>query len=438
MTVPAPGSEPSCDRDDAVAIVRRLREAGHVAYFAGGCVRDVLMGLTPTDYDVATDAPPDRICRLFTQTQAVGAAFGVVLVRHRSSVVEVATFRTDGKYQDGRRPTEVKFTTPEEDARRRDFTINGLFQDPIDDKVIDYVGGRADLEKRILRAIGDPDHRFEEDHLRLLRAVRFAARFSLTIEPATASAIAAHAAKLPRISPERIAEELRLMLCPTSRIVAWRQLWRFGLLRQIFRFLPGEHAAQYEAGLFLFDEVAPGQPIPFSLALAAALLCYRLRAAPAGTDVTVLLGGAAARTSVRAARQALHTSNEENDQAEAILATTAPLLATVPSSVVTKKRFLATATSGGGRALLKAIAAHGLHVDRIAQLETELTTLEQTDFAPPPLITGDDLTAAGLQPGPVFKRVLDQVYDAQLESRIKTRDQAMAMAIELSRGERLS
>src|SRR5688500_18971777 len=145
MTDPAAptSSKPPCDREDALAVLLRLREAGHVAYFAGGCVRDELMGLRPKDYDVATDAPPARVRELFTQTQAVGAAFGVVLVRHRASVVEVATFRTDGKYEDGRRPSEVRFTTAEEDAKRRDFTINGLFQDPIDDKVIDYVGGRA-------------------------------------------------------------------------------------------------------------------------------------------------------------------------------------------------------------------------------------------------------------------------------------------------------
>src|SRR5687768_567649 len=162
-------------REDALAVVRRLRDAGHVAYFAGGCVRDLLLGLEPKDYDVATDAPPERVRSLFNRTQAVGAAFGVILVRQRDSQVEVATFRSDGRYDDGRRPTGVRFTTAEEDARRRDFTINGLFLDPLDgDKVIDFVGGQEDLKAGRLRAIGDPDARFAEDHLRLLRAVRFA------------------------------------------------------------------------------------------------------------------------------------------------------------------------------------------------------------------------------------------------------------------------
>ena len=194
-------------RDDAVAVVKRLRDAGHIAYFAGGCVRDTLLGLTPKDYDVATDAPPDRVRQLFSNTQAVGAAFGVILVRHRKSVIEVATFRADLQYKDGRRPEGVVFTTAEEDAKRRDFTINGLLMDPLEgDKVIDYVSGQEDLKNKVLRAIGEPNHRFEEDHLRLLRAVRFAARFGLVIEPSTATAITGHAEQLKRISPARVGE----------------------------------------------------------------------------------------------------------------------------------------------------------------------------------------------------------------------------------------
>src|SRR5438067_13328797 len=165
-----------------MAVLRGLREAGHVAYFAGGCVRDVLLGLEPKDYDVATDAHPQKVRSLFRSTAAVGQAFGVILVRLGKSVVEVATFRSDGRYVDGRRPEDVRFTTAEEDAKRRDFTINGLFFDPLEDRVIDYVGGQEDLTARRLRAIGDPWQRFEEDHLRLLRAVRFAARFDLEIE----------------------------------------------------------------------------------------------------------------------------------------------------------------------------------------------------------------------------------------------------------------
>src|SRR5687768_5426761 len=223
-------------REDALAVVRRLRDAGHVAYFAGGCVRDMLLGLEPKDYDVATDAPPDRVREIFKSTQAVGAAFGVILVRQRNSVIEVATFRTDLKYTDGRRPEGVVFTTAEEDAKRRDFTINGMFFDPIEEKVIDYVGGQEDLQNKLLRAIGEPNHRFEEDHLRLLRAVRFAARFGLTIEPVTTQAMARHAQHLVRISPERIAEELRFMLTAPTRVRALEMISEFGFDDVIFRF----------------------------------------------------------------------------------------------------------------------------------------------------------------------------------------------------------
>src|SRR3954452_11273316 len=217
-TPPTGSPRPPSRREDAEAVVRRLRDAGHVAYFAGGCVRDELLGLTPKDYDVATDAPPTRVRQLFNNTQAVGAAFGVILVRRGGSQIEVATFRAEGAYLDGRRPSEVTFTTAEQDAQRRDFTINGLFHDPIEHKVIDYVGGQEDLRAKTLRAIGEPNHRFEEDHLRLLRAVRFAARFELTIDSVTADAIRRHAQHLQRITPERNAEELRLMLTSQTRI----------------------------------------------------------------------------------------------------------------------------------------------------------------------------------------------------------------------------
>src|SRR6476620_11862710 len=165
VTPPPTSNKPKSFREDAVAIVRRLRDAGHGAYFAGGCVRDALLGLTPKDYDVATDAPPARVRELFPRTQAVGAAFGVILVRQGRSQIEVATFRSDGKYVDGRRPEDVVFTNAEEDAKRRDFTINGLFFDPVEERVIDFVGGQEALRNSVLRAIGEPNHRFEEDHL---------------------------------------------------------------------------------------------------------------------------------------------------------------------------------------------------------------------------------------------------------------------------------
>ena len=424
---------PLQDRDDALAVVRRLREAGHLAYFAGGCVRDQLLGLTPKDYDVATDAPPTRVRELFTKTDAVGAAFGVILVRRRRSMIEVATFRTDGSYADGRRPTEVTFATAEEDAKRRDFTINGLFFDPLDGRVIDYVGGQNDLKNKVLRAIGDPGQRFAEDHLRLLRAVRFAARFGFAIDPLTADAIGRHADRLKQISPERIADELRRMLSPPTRAAAWEMLWRFSLLQVVFRHLP-EKPAGPEATLSdtgpLFPRLAPGVVVPFPLALAALALCYRSAGAP--LNRSMLLERPEARRSVQACRTALRISNEEAEVMEGVLHLS-PLLLVDPPSVATMKRFLAAPTSHWARVLLDALLQADARQARIAWLRDQFARLEAGDVAPKPLITGDDLKSAGLSPGPAFKRVLDEVYDAQLEGRVVTKEQALEMGLGLVR-----
>jgi poly(A) polymerase len=432
---PGESSGPPCERDDALAVLRRLRDAGHVAYFAGGCVRDLLLGIEPKDFDVATDAPPPRVRQLFTNTQAVGAAFGVILVRHRRSIIEVATFRTDLAYRDGRHPQGVQFTTAEEDAKRRDFTINGLFLDPLDhDRVIDYVGGQEDLKAKRLRAIGNPDDRFAEDHLRLLRAVRFAARFGFEIESTTTTAIVAHAHQLPRIQPERIADELRRMLTPSTRDRAWRLLWSLGLEQQVFRMMPARDNQATNRSLdetrSIFLALAPRDvAVSFGGALAGATLDDRWQRADSPGDPRPWLTKAEIGKVVRAMRQSLKISNEESDELEGTLAGAGAMLNDPPPALAAKKRFLATPTAAGSRALLDALAGVGLFVERIGALRDELAQLERTDYAPPPLITGDDLTAAGATPGPAFKRALDAVYDAQLESRVTTRDEALKMAL---------
>lgn len=219
----------------ALAIVRRLVDAGHTALLAGGCVRDLLLGREPEDYDVATDAPPERVRRLFRAARLVGAQFGVVLVRQYGRWVEVATFRSDGPYRDGRHPVQVTFSDARADAQRRDFTVNGMFLDPLAMEVADYVGGRADLAARLIRAIGDPVARFEEDHLRLLRAVRFAAKLDFAVESATLAAIRTHAAKLARVAPERVREELEKMLTHPARRRALELLVDTGLLSHLWR-----------------------------------------------------------------------------------------------------------------------------------------------------------------------------------------------------------
>src|SRR5207249_4152054 len=226
------------EREFAVSVVRRLQEAGHQALWAGGCVRDELLGLVPKDYDVATSARPDEVRRLFRRTVAVGASFGVVNVLGPRAEdpplqVEVATFRSDVGYSDGRRPDQVVFSSDREDALRRDFTINGMFFDPIAGKLIDYVGGQEDLEARLLRAIGDPAVRFAEDKLRMLRAVRIATRFDLTLDPPTANAVRAMAPEITVVSAERIAKELRALLVHARRAHGMNLMFDLGLVTPI-------------------------------------------------------------------------------------------------------------------------------------------------------------------------------------------------------------
>lgn len=426
------GPKPPASREDAVDVVRRLREAGQVAYFAGGCVRDLLLGREPKDFDVATDAPPPRVRQLFTNTQAIGAAFGVILVRLRRSMIEVATFRADGNYKDGRHPEGVRFTTAEEDAKRRDFTINGLFLDPLDgDRVLDFVGGKPDLAARVVRAIGEPDRRFEEDHLRLLRAVRFAARFGFDIEPATADAIRRHAKQLKRISPERIAEELRIMLTPATRGLAWRLLQELALVPEVFRFLPGVPAdPSFDAHDWLFDGVAPAPPWSFGLVLATSLVTLGMQWHQRADHYTA---SDRLRQALRGLRQGLKISNEESDDVIDTLEGFALVLSDSLQSVAAKKRFLARPCSTHALSLLDGYARRAADGPRIASAVGELRLLQMTEFAPLPLLTGDDLTAAGQTPGPAFKRVLDGVYDAQLENRVTTKEAALELGLSLMR-----
>lgn len=413
-------------------MLTRLREAGHEAYFAGGCVRDELMGLEPKDHDVATSAPPKTVRSLFPKTQAVGQAFGVILVRQGKSVVEVATFRTEFDYQDGRRPSVVKFATAQEDAQRRDFTINGLFLDPVASRVIDFVGGQEDIKARRLRAIGKAEDRFAEDHLRLLRAVRFAARFELEIDPATAEAIRAHAPLLKRISPERIADELRNMLTARTRVAAWRLLWAFALIDTICRFLPPAEGVEYDPRRCPFAQVQ-GESISFGLALAAGCLSYRLHAKAAVADIVGLLDHPEIVHAIRAMRQALKISNDELDVMQGALEGAAMMLRQ-ELRPARYKRFAARPTAGDSRRLLEALAATGQQRERIGAVLAELDKLHGMIVAPEPLITGDDLKEMGLPPGPVFKRILDQVYDAQLEDQVADRAEAMELAARLARG----
>ena len=412
-------------------MVRRLREGGHVAYFAGGCVRDELLGLAPKDYDVATDAHPDVVRDVFgrSRTQAVGAAFGVILVHEGRSIIEVATFRTDLEYHDGRRPSGVVFTGAEEDARRRDFTINGLFRDPLatdpdDDGIIDHVGGKKDLRDGVLRAIGEPARRFGEDYLRMLRAVRFAARFGMRIEPATWEAITRYAPRLAQIAPERVADELRRVLTVQSRSEAWRLLWESGLLAVILRTMPEKVPDMPERRPVMEHLGAIDRPISFPLALAGTVIEARYAA---GVPVRVVLEPQEVKRAAQAWRQALRFSNEEESQFSGALALW-PLVQEAEPSVAQMKRFLADPDSADAREVLASLRFVPTLRERIDWLAARFEALEQEEVAPPPLLTGDDLVEMGMTPGPAFKRILDDVYDAQLEGRVAGRAEAMEMA----------
>lgn len=418
----------------AYEVVHRLRDAGYQALFAGGCVRDMLLGLEPHDFDVATDARPEEVRRLFPRTLAVGAVFGVVEVlgprgedgKHLR--VQVSTFRAEGPYSDGRHPDRVTFTTAEGDASRRDFTINGLFYDPIGKQVIDYVGGRHDLANRILRAIGDPQERFYEDKLRMLRAIRFASRFELTIEPHTLQAIKDMAPQITVVSAERIAEELRRMLTEQHRARAVQLMAETHLLEYLFPELasipkqmqtPGEKVgeAPWEHGIRVLERLRDPS---FPLALAALLH-------PLGADAA------------DAVCRRLKLSNDERERVVWLVEQQRTLCDAQHLRLSRLKVLLA---HPGIRELLELhradAEAEGRGTDHVAFCERLLETWSEAEINPAPLITGQDLIRLGLKPGPPFRVLLERVREAQLEGTVKTKSEALHLVRRLLEEERES
>jgi poly(A) polymerase len=427
-------------RRNAERIVRTLRDAGHEAFFAGGCVRDLVMGARPNDYDVTTSATPDEVMVLFGKTVPVGAAFGVVLVILGGREYEVATFRTEGGYSDGRHPDRVAFSTAEEDVRRRDFTINGLLYDPVKDEVIDYVGGRADIERRVVRTIGDPDERFAEDRLRLIRAVRFAARLGFEIEAATLEALVRLAPTVTRVSAERIRDELLKMLVGPNRGLALRLLHETGLLTAI---LPEVEAM---AGVAQPDEFHPEGDVfehtvlvldaleaPNAVRALAALL-HDVGKPPTYTEADRIrfnnhdVVGAELADAIC---KRLRLSNEMRENVVDIVRNHMRFMHAPGMREAKLKRLLRRETFDDELAVHKAdcVASHGdmtvydFLVEKQAELPPEVTK-------PAPLISGHDLIAAGYEPGPLFGEILEAVEDAQLEGRLTTRDDAMAWVAE--------
>jgi poly(A) polymerase len=450
-------------KDFAISIVRTLRERDHIAYLVGGCVRDLLLGREPADYDVATDAIPEEVMRILPDTYAVGVQFGVVLVPQpvprwdtagnpepsvrdatgyispHAHVVEVATFRSDIGYSDGRHPDQVRFSKdPREDVERRDFTINGLLLDPVTSEVLDFVGGRKDLEAGLIRAIGDPERRFAEDKLRMLRAVRFAARFGYTIEPGTFQAIQETASQIDQVSRERVRDELTRMLIEGHARQAFLLLDESGLLREVLPEIEAmkgvEQPPQFhpEGDVFIHTmlllERLP-HPCPITLAWGALLhdvgkpATFRVAPDRIRFDGHVDVGVKIAEEICRR----LRFSNDDTDQILALVDNHMRFAHVQQMKESTFKRFVRMPRFDEHLQLhrLDCEASHG-NLASYNFTREKMASMPPAAMTPVPLITGDDLIAFGYMPGPQFKKILSAVEDGQLEGRLQTKDEAMA------------
>jgi len=451
----------------AQIILRKLREEGHQAYLAGGCVRDLLLGRTPKDYDVATSATPDIVLDLFPRTFAVGAHFGVVLVSaeydDQPTLTEVATFRSDGVYSDGRHPDVVRYTTSaEQDVQRRDFTINGLLLNIGTDTgapglasetwassnearrsaVIDYVGGLADLEAGIIRAIGDPIRRFEEDHLRMLRAVRFAARFGFQIDQATQAAMRSLAPKINAVSNERIRDELTRMLTEGHARHAFELLDTTGLLAQVLpeaaKLKGVQQPPQYHPEgdvwihtLMLLEQLEAG--CPMTLAWGALLHDIGKPAtfqAPTCPEDRIRFNGHVEVGVAIAADicRRLRFSNEETAQILALVHNHMRFADTPRMKTATLKRFFRLDRFEEHLALhrMDCLASSG-NLDHYNFARERYEAMPTEEVHPTPLITGRELIAAGYKPGINFKAMLHAAEEAQLEGSIHTQEEALAL-----------
>lgn len=420
-------------------IARRLRAAGHVAYFAGGCVRDLLRGQVAKDFDIATDATPETVQKIFARTYAVGAHFGVIVVLENKFQFEVATFRSDGAYLDGRRPVEVHFATAEEDAARRDFTINGMFFDPEKDEVIDFVGGRADLERKLIRAIGDPAQRFAEDRLRVLRAVRFATVLGFEIDPVTWTAVRASAATIVDISAERIREEMVRILLSPNRARGWDLLDESGLMRAILPELDKmkgcEQPAQFhpEGDVFKHTRIMLEMlPEEASLPLVLSVLFHDIGKPPTASvdeEGRIRFNGhdRVGAEMTEAIMERLRFSRAEIDATvEAVRQHM--VFKDVPNMRVAKlKRFMARPTFDDELELhrVDCASSHGM-LDNYDFLRQKKEEFANEPIIPPPLVRGVDLIAMGMKPGPQFGEILEAVETRQLEGMLKDREEALA------------
>ena len=420
----------------AFTIAKRLHEQGFMAYFAGGCVRDFLMHKTPEDYDIATTATPDQVEKIFRKTIPVGKQFGVMVVVEDPHNFEVATFRKEGGYHDGRHPTEVSFTIPEQDALRRDFTVNGLFFDPLQNKVIDYVDGQKDIQKKIIRAIGDPEKRFEEDKLRLLRAIRFASTLNFEMETGTWKAVCRKAEEIKQVSPERIRDEMAKIFTRPGAARGFQLLSESGLMKEV---LPEVEAmkgvAQQpdfhpEGDVFVHTRLLLEKLKNPSLTLALGALFHDV-----GKPVTFQIKDGKIKfyehapigaRMTREIMKRLRFSNKEIEQVSTCVenhmkfADVQKMRSGKLKMFVTRPTFLEELELHR----IDCLSCHGM-LDNYEFMKKKLVEYEAEDLKPKPFINGDDLIRLGLKPGPSMKPLIEEAYEQQLEGKFKDKSEAL-------------
>jgi putative nucleotidyltransferase with HDIG domain len=433
------GRMPRTPRDLAYTIAARLHAAGHRSFLVGGCVRDLLLGIEPKDYDVATSATPEQVLSIFPGALKVGAHFGVMIVREDGVTVEVATFRSDHDYADGRRPSEVRFETdPKQDVLRRDFTINALLLEPETGDVLDYVGGRADLEGGLIRAIGDAEQRFREDHLRMLRAIRFAARFNFTIENETEAAILRLHPLIADVSAERVRDEIIRILTEGGARRGFELLDQTRLLNVILPEVAAMKGVEQPPEFHPEGDVWTHTLIMLdglrnpSATLAMGVLLHDVGKPPTFRVADRIRFDGHVEAGVEIARNILtrlRFSNDEIDQVLALIGNHMKFKDVPKMKESTLKRFFRLEGFPEHLELhrLDCASSHGM-LDNYEFAQRKIGELGQERIAPAKLLTGRDLIAAGYEPGPKFGRILQMVEDAQLEDRVHSKEEALELA----------
>jgi poly(A) polymerase len=424
--------------EHAIRIVETLRKAGFKAYFAGGCVRDQVMGHEPQDYDIATDARPETVMRFFPKTIPVGVSFGVVIVLEGPYQFEVATFRSDGQYLDGRHPVEVHFSSEEEDARRRDFTINGMFYDPLAGKIVDYVGGQADIKAGLIRCIGNPRERFSEDKLRLMRAVRFAAQFDYKIESKTYQALLDLAGQITIVSAERIRDELSKMLIGPRPAQGLRMLHQTGLLKIILPEVAAMEGVQqppefhpegdvWVHTLLMLEKMVPASSFDFALGV----LLHDVGKPPTFTVKDRIRFDNHCQVGANMSEEICTRLKLSRKQTEKVVELVREHLRFKDVRQMREsklKRFLRGEHFSDHLELhrLDCLASHG-DLSNWEFCKQKLEEIGPEEMRPEKLITGNDLIQMGYIPGPLFSQILTAVEDAQLEGRVKDREAALEL-----------